>query len=185
MNRISIYGIFLEVLLNMSSNRQFLENVWKLLGISFSNGSTIKSSLEFLQKLKVLTENFQMLVEEKISFSVLIQSIFPALIFSIEFTATFRKSQKLSLESKITSLIDQMHVSLIEKGKAKCPDLASRLGLPFRSVVKVELRSRIRQCPQQNFNVTSAGSASTSKIKLTEQCCVSGRFMSAMFLIES
>ena len=34
--------------------------------------------------------------------------------------------------------------------------------------------------------VTSAGSASTSKIKLTEQCCVAGRFvMSAMFLIES
>ena len=79
-----------------------------------------------------------------------------------------------------------MHVSLIEKRKAKCPDLASRLGLPFRSVVKVELGSRIRQCPQQNFNVTSAGSASTSKIKLSEQCCVAGRFvMSAMFLIES
>ena len=80
-----------------------------------------------------------------------------------------------------------MHVSLIEKGKAKCPDfLASRLGLPFRSVVKMELGSRIRQCPQQNFNVTSAGSISTSKIKLTEQCRMAGRFvMSAMFLIES
>ena len=65
----------------MSSNRRFLENVWKLLGISSSNGSTIKSSLEFLRKLKVLTENFQMLVAEKTSFPVLIQSIFPALIF--------------------------------------------------------------------------------------------------------
>ena len=49
----------------MSSNRRFLENVWKLLGISSSNGSTIKSSLEFLRKLKVLTESFQMLVAEK------------------------------------------------------------------------------------------------------------------------
>ena len=79
-----------------------------------------------------------------------------------------------------------MHVSLIEKGKAKCPDLASRLGLPFRSVVKVELGNRIRQCPQQNPNVTSGRSASTSEIKLTEQCCVAGRFvMSAMFQIES
>ena len=126
-----------------------------------------------------------MLVTEKTSFPVLIQSIFPALIFFLEFTPTFRKSRKLSLESKITSLIDQIHVSLIEKGKAKCLDLASRLGLPFRSVVKVELGSRIRQCPQQNFNVTSAGSASTSKIKLTEQCCVAGRFLAAMFLIES
>ena len=71
-----------------------------------------------------------------------------------------------------------MHVSLIEKGKAKCPGLATRLGLRFRSVVKVELGSRIRQCSQQNFNVTSAGSASTSKIKLTEfyyVCYVSNR----------
>ena len=161
-----MYGVSLEVFLNVSSNRRFLENVWKLLGISSSNGSTIKSSLEFLRKLKELTENFQMLVAGKTSFPVLIQSIFPALIFYIEFTPTFRKSRKLSLESKITSLIDQMHVSLIKKGKAKCPDLASRLGLPFRSAVKVELGSRIRQCPQQNFNVTSAGSASTSKDKV-------------------
>ena len=101
-------------------------------------------------------------------------------------TLAFRKSRKLSLESKITSLIDKMHVSLIEKGKAKGPDLASRLGLPFRSLVKVELGSRIRQYPQQNFNVTLAGSASTSKVMLTEQCHVARRFvMSAMFLIES
>ena len=85
----------------MYSNRPFLENVWKLLGISSSNGSTIKSSLEFLRKLKVLTENFQMLVAEKTSFPVLIQSIFPALIFFIEFTPTFRKSRKLSLENHI------------------------------------------------------------------------------------
>ena len=58
----------------MSSNRWFLENVWKLLGISSSNGSTIKSSLEFLQKLKVLTENFQILVAKETSFPVLIQA---------------------------------------------------------------------------------------------------------------
>ena len=143
----------------MSSNRRFLENVWKLLGIFSSNGSTIKSSLKFLRKLKVLTENFQMFSSRKTSFPVLIQSIFPSLIFFIEFTPTFRKSRKLSIESKITSLI----------------------------VVKLELGSRIRrQCPQQNFNVTSAGSASTSKIKLTEQCCVAGRFvMSSMFLLKS
>ena len=90
-----------------------------------------------------------MLVAEKNrALPVLIQSIFPALIFFIEFAPTFRKSRKLSLESKITSSIDQMHVSLIEKGKVKCPGLAPRLGLPFRSVVKVELGSRIRQCPQ-------------------------------------
>ena len=49
----------------MSSNRQFLENVWKLLGISSSNGSTINSCLEFLRKLKVLTENFQMFSSRK------------------------------------------------------------------------------------------------------------------------
>ena len=29
-----MYGVSLEVLLDVSSNRRFLENVWKLLGIS-------------------------------------------------------------------------------------------------------------------------------------------------------
>ena len=57
-----MYGVSLEVFLNVSSNRWFLENVWKLLGISSLKDSRIKSSLEIFRKLKVLTENFQMLL---------------------------------------------------------------------------------------------------------------------------
>ena len=53
-----MYGVSLEVFLNVSSNRGFLENVWKLLGISSLKHSRIKSSLEFFRKLKVLTEKF-------------------------------------------------------------------------------------------------------------------------------
>ena len=63
-----------------------------------------------------------------------------------------------------------MHVSLLKKRKAT--NLAFRLGLSFRSVGKMELGSRIRQRPQQNFNATSAGSASILKLELTEQSCM-------------
>ena len=60
--------------------------------------------------------------------------------------------------------------------------LASRLGLSFRSVVKVKLGSRIRQCPQQKFSFSCI-----LKLELTEQCCVADIdfFMPAMFLIKS
>ena len=75
-----MYGVSLEVFLNVSSNRRFLENVWKLLGISSLKDSRIMSSLEFFRKLKVLTENFQMLLAEiiKTLLPVLIQHTFPA-----------------------------------------------------------------------------------------------------------
>ena len=39
-----MYGVSLEIFLNVSSNRQFLENVWKLLGISCLKDSRLKSS---------------------------------------------------------------------------------------------------------------------------------------------
>ena len=42
-----MYGVSLEVFLDVSSNRRFLENVWKLLGISSLKDSRIMSSLEF------------------------------------------------------------------------------------------------------------------------------------------
>ena len=53
-----MYGVSLEVFLNVSSNRRFLENVWKLLGISSLKDSRIKSSLEIFRNLNVCTENF-------------------------------------------------------------------------------------------------------------------------------
>ena len=78
--------------------------------------------------------------------------------------------------------MDQMHVSLLEKRKAKCPDLASRLGLSFSSVVKMESGCRIRRCPPTKLQLQLH-----LKLKLTEQCCVVDLdiFMSAMFLTES
>ena len=82
MDWISMYGVSLEVFLNVSSNRRFLENVLKLLGISSLKDSRIMSSLEFFRKLKVLTENFQTLLAEiiKTLFPVLIQHTFLAQI---------------------------------------------------------------------------------------------------------
>ena len=59
-----MYGVSLEVLLDVPSNRRFLQNVWKLLAISSLKDSRIKSSLEIFRQLKVLTENFQMLLAE-------------------------------------------------------------------------------------------------------------------------
>ena len=97
-----MYGVSLEVFLNVSLNRRILENVWRLLGISSLKDSRIKSSLEFFRKLKVLTENFQMLLAEiiKTLFPVLIQHTFPSHIifhriytYFSKITETFSQKQ--------------------------------------------------------------------------------------------
>ena len=59
-----MYGVSLEVFLNVSLNRRFLENVWKLLGFSSLKDSRINSSLGIFRKLKLLTENSEMLLLE-------------------------------------------------------------------------------------------------------------------------
>ena len=126
-----MYGVSLEVFLNVSSNRRFLKNVWKLLGISSLKDSRIMSSLEFFRKLKVFTENFQMLLAEiiKTLFPVLIKHTFPTHIVFHRIYTCF---------SKITETFSQKQNHFLK--------YRSRLGLSFRSVVKVELGSRIRQC---------------------------------------
>ena len=88
-----MYGVSLEVFLNVSSNRRFLENVWKSLGIPSLKDSRIMSSLEFFRKLKVLTENFQMLLAEiiKTLFPVLIQHTFPTHIVFHRICTCFSK----------------------------------------------------------------------------------------------
>ena len=102
-----MYGVALELFLNVSSNRRFLENVWKLLGISSLKDSRIMSSLDFFRKLKVLTENFQMLLAEiiKTLFPVLIQHTFPAHIVFHRIYTYFSKITETFSQKQITFLI--------------------------------------------------------------------------------